>query len=67
MGVVLTFTPRPNYAHGAVEVLPIGIVKDVTWWSRHCGLRSARAGDKIYVPTSEARFLLNQFYAYNRG
>ena len=69
MGVVLPFPKTIQYTarHEAVEVHPVGIIKDCCWWSRISGMRTAKAGDKIYVPTSEARWLLNSGKAYNRG
>lgn len=69
MATVIEFPKSIHYTarHEPVEVIPVGIIKDCYWWSRGHGMRSARAGDKIYLKPSEARYLLNSGLAYNRG
>lgn len=66
---VIEFPKSIHYTarHEAVEVHPVGIIKDCCWWSRHCGSRHATAGQKLYVPIAEARWLLNSGMAYNRS
>lgn len=51
-----------------VDVHPVGIIRDVCWWSRwHGNIVRAKAGDRLFVPVQVARWLLHENHAYNLG